>query len=102
MITPPPVFISRPALGVCDVELKTALSDASRAKSVDTAKIRMSVGGQRLTVDVLPTIGLEVTHLARDDPPPRYRAFLPQISPPPGIGHLPQDYPPPPGIGHFP
>jgi hypothetical protein len=53
-------FVSRPALGVCDVELKTALSDASRAKAVDTAKLRMSVGGERLTVDVLPTIGLEV------------------------------------------
>ena len=50
----------RPELGVCDVELKTALSDASRAKAVDTAKIRLSVGGERLTVDVMPTIGLEV------------------------------------------
>ena len=50
----------RPELGVTDVELKTALSDASRAKAVDTAKVRLTVGGTRLTVDMMPTIGEEV------------------------------------------
>ena len=60
----------RPDLGVSEVSITTALSDTARGKEVDTAKVRMVVGGESLNVDFMPTIGTE-TYDAADRVPCR-------------------------------
>ena len=60
----------RPDLRVSEVSITTALSDTARGKEVDTAKVRMVVGGESLNVDFMPTIGTE-TYDAADRVPCR-------------------------------
>ena len=47
------------------VQIATILSDTSKDKNVDTAKAMMRVGeggnGEKIEVDVMPTIGEEVS-----------------------------------------
>jgi len=51
----------RPDLGIDTVEIVTALSEASRGKSVDAAQVRMTLSNweEPAIVDLMPTIGKE-------------------------------------------
>ena len=55
-----PAFVARrPELDVAEVAISTALSDSAKGKAMDTAKVTVVTGSERLHVDFMPTIGLE-------------------------------------------
>lgn len=49
----------RPELAVDDVEVVSALSDAARDKAIDAAQVCITICGESLLVDIMPTIGYE-------------------------------------------
>ena len=55
----PDFAMRRPELAIERVEIVTALSDAARSKTMDSAAVRMLIRGEWVLVDVLPTIGQE-------------------------------------------
>ena len=61
---------ARPELRVGGVQVRVNLSDTSKDKNVDTAMVCVRVGGEKVEVDLMPTIG-EETYDASDRVPLR-------------------------------